>query len=85
MEGISDILATKKIPEIKKNARPANVKYELCKVIADYTGLQVFFVMRLLKIHGMSKLERLKNFLKDYPNLDKKRAPGLAIWYLKQK
>lgn len=84
MEGISNILKNKQIT-VQKSTRPINKNYETCKVIADYTGLQVFYVMRLSKKYGIQKVDRLRTFLKDYPNLDKKRAPGLAIWFLKNK
>lgn len=85
MDSLFSILEKKK--EIKKTAgkKPVNERYEQAKEIGDYIGIPVFVIMRLQKQYGHAKVARLRTFLKDYPNLDKKRAIGLCHWFLKQK
>lgn len=83
MDSLFTILEQKK--KIKKIAskRPINERYEQAKEIGEYIGIPVFVIMRLEKQYGVEKVARLKTFLKDYPNLDKKRAIGLCHWFLK--
>lgn len=84
MDSLNTILENKKIA-VSKSKRKINVAYEQAKEISDYIGIPIFVVMRMQKQYGHAKVARLSQWLRDYPNLDKKRAIGLAYWYLKNK
>lgn len=84
MESLSTILQKKKIKQVASK-RPINPAYEQAKTIAGYIGLSIFVVMRMQKQYGIPKVNAMMSWLKDYPNLDKSRAIGLAYWYLKNK
>ena len=60
-----------------------NQNYEEAKEFGDYVGLPVFFVLKLFKLYGKSKVLGLRSWLGDI-NADPKRYKGLVIWKLKQ-
>ena len=82
MDSISNVLKGRKI-EKNVGKRPINEKYEQAKQLSEYINIPVFVVMRLQKQYGSAKVAKLKTFLKDYPNLDPKRAIGMCHWFLK--
>lgn len=84
MEQINTLLKEKRFEKVTSK-RKVNEKYEQAKILAEYIDVPIFVIMRLQKKYGIEKTARLRSFLKDYPNLDKKRAIGLCHWYLKQK
>lgn len=85
MKAIAETISTKKLPRPTTTVKETNHRYEQALHIAKLTGLNTFFIMRIQKIHGIEKTGRLLSFLRDYPNLNKQKAPGLAQWFLKNK
>ena len=83
------MLQIKQLLEDRKKEKTAEVKkynlpYEQARRIADLVGCSPLIIMRLQKKHGVAKVQGLYSWLKDYPNLDKRRAIGLLCWKLKQ-
>lgn len=77
---LKELLQQKKPAAVKRLNRP----YEEAKRIADIVGVSPLVIMRLEKEYGVEKVQNLYSWLKDYPNLDPKRAIGLLRWRLKQ-
>lgn len=61
------------------------VDYEEARRIADLVSCNPLVIMSLQKKYGKDRVSGLYSYLKDLPNLDKKRAIGLMVWKLKQK
>ena len=84
MQTLADIIKLKKIERSEKpTKRGGNPNWIEAETFGKYVGLSTLFVLKLFRVYGKGKVLGLQSWLKDVPNLDKKRYAGLVIWRLK--
>jgi hypothetical protein len=85
MNNLRELLEKKKagLKPSNETSKRGNPNWLEAQQFAEYVGLSTPFVLRLFRLYGKGKVLGLMSWLKDIPNLDKSRYPGLVIWRLK--
>lgn len=84
MQNIGTLLNKDKFKKPIEHKRDINLSYEEAQEFGKYVGLNTIFVLRLFKTYGKQKVLNLRSWLKDMPNKETKKLPGLIIWKLKR-
>jgi hypothetical protein len=83
MENIKQLLEKKQIQVKERSQRKRNLIWEQAEEFGKYVNLPVPFVMRLIKMFGLSSVMGIRGYLKDFPDNGKfKNKMGLAMYKL---